>query len=40
MVGAIREIGLKIAVGLLKLFGRRPNVGWQRSKRPVDLRGA
>lgn len=40
MVRAIRAIGLKIAVACLKLFGRRPEAGWQRSKRPVDLRGA
>jgi hypothetical protein len=40
MVRAIREIGLKIIVAVLKLAGRKPARGWQRSTRGTDTRGA
>ena len=39
MVKAIRQAGLKITVGLLKLFVRPAQPGWRRSKRPATLRG-
>lgn len=39
MVKTIRQAGLKITVGLLQLFVRPARPGWQRSTRPVSLRG-
>jgi hypothetical protein len=39
MAKAIRQIGLKLVVGLLRLLGRPAAPGWQRSRRPVTLRG-
>lgn len=39
MVKAIRQAGLKITVGLLKLFARPARPGWQRSTRPPTLTG-
>jgi hypothetical protein len=39
MVGAIRKIGLKILVSLLRAFRRPAPAGWQRSRRPASLRG-
>lgn len=39
MAQAIREICLKLAVGLLKLGSRPAKPGWQRSRRPVSHNG-
>ncbi len=39
MVKSIRQAGLKIIVGLLKLFVRSARPGWQRSTRPSTLTG-
>lgn len=39
MAQAIRQIGLKLIVGLLRLFTRRAPAGWQRSRRRSHLRG-
>ncbi len=39
MAQAIRQIGLKILVALLRLVGRDAPAGWQRSTRPTHLRG-
>lgn len=39
MVKAIRQIGLKITVALLRLWSRPARAGWQRSRRPATLVG-
>jgi hypothetical protein len=39
MAQAIRQIGLKLTVALLRLFVRDKPAGWQRSTRPLTLRG-
>ena len=39
MVKSIRQIGLKFLVALLRAFARPAPAGWQRSTRPVTLRG-
>jgi hypothetical protein len=39
MVKAIRQAGLKLTTALLKLLVRPARPGWQRSTRPVSLRG-
>ena len=37
MAKAIRKIGLKLIIGLLRLFERPALYGWRQSKRPLDL---
>ena len=37
MAKAIRKVGLKFIVGLLRLFERPAVCGWRPSKRPLDL---
>lgn len=39
MAHAIRQIGLKILVALLRVFTRPAPAGWRRSTRPTHLRG-
>jgi hypothetical protein len=39
MAQAIRQIGLKILVAILRLFTRPAPAGWRRSTRPTHLRG-
>jgi len=39
MAEAVRKIGLKIVVWLLRRFVRPARAGWQRSRRPASLRG-
>lgn len=39
MAQAIREICVRLAVALLKLCGRPARPGWQRSERPMNLKG-
>jgi len=39
MAKAIRQIGLRITVALLRLWSRPSRAGWQRSRRPVTLAG-
>jgi hypothetical protein len=39
MAQAIRQIGLKLVVALLRVFVRPAPRGWQPSTRPTTLRG-
>lgn len=39
MTQALRQIGLKLLVALLRLLSRDAPAGWQRSTRPTHLRG-
>ncbi len=39
MAQAIRQIGLKLIVALLRLFVRPAPTGWQPSRRPPTLDG-
>ena len=39
MAQTIRQIGLKLAVALARLFARPAVPGWVRSTRPTTLRG-
>lgn len=39
MAQAIRQIGLKLLVALLRVFTRPAPTGWNRSTRPTHLRG-
>ena len=39
MARTIRQIGLKVVVGFLRLCTRPARAGWARSTRPVTLRG-
>jgi hypothetical protein len=39
MASAIRHLGLKIIVTLLRVFVRPAPAGWRRSNRPTDLTG-
>jgi hypothetical protein len=39
MAHAIRQIGLKLVLALLRLTARPSARGWQRSRRRTDLRG-
>lgn len=40
MAQAIRRLGLKLALALLRLVTRPAASGWQRSDRPSSLTGA
>jgi hypothetical protein len=39
MAKAIRQLGLKIVVALLRILERPPTAGWKRSRRPPTLNG-
>jgi hypothetical protein len=39
MAGAIRKIGLKLVLGLLRAFSRPSRAGWRRCRRPPTLNG-
>jgi hypothetical protein len=39
MASAIRKIGLKLIVWMVRIFARPAVAGWKRSRRPASLRG-
>lgn len=39
LIRLVRQVALAASLALLRLFGRRGPAGWQRSTRPVSLRG-